>query len=126
MVSVRSWAWFSVLKPVSRQYYIVFAIRIPSAPLLLYMKASLTITVRPFAVVYCFAFPLVSLKLPTSLTWLLGPTPPGTRRTWLAKKSSDPLRSAYDVLVSLSRDVRRTSVVGTRRTYTHSPSASRW
>ena len=31
------------------------------------MKASLTITVRPFAVVNCFAFPRVSLKLPESL-----------------------------------------------------------
>jgi hypothetical protein len=80
------------------------------------MNASLTITVRPFAVVYCFALPLVSLKLPVSLTWLFGPTPPGTRSTWLARKSSEPLRSAYDVFVSLSREVRRTSVVGTSRT----------
>jgi len=81
------------------------------------MKASLTITVRPFAVVNCFAFPRVSLKLPESLTWLFGPTPPGTRSTWLARKSSEPLRSMYEVFDSLSRDVRRTSVVGTSRTY---------
>jgi hypothetical protein len=87
------------------------------APLLLYMKASLTITVRPLAVVNCLAFPRASLKLPVSLTCPLGPTPPGTRSTWLARKSSDPLRSMYEVPDSLSRDVRRTSVVGTRSTY---------
>jgi hypothetical protein len=80
------------------------------------MKASLTITVRPLAVVNCLALPRDSLKLPASLIWLLGPTPPGTRSTWLAKKSSEPLRSAYEVFESLSRAVRRTSVVGTRRT----------
>ena len=80
------------------------------------MKASLTITVRPFAVVNCLAFPRVSRKLLASLIWLFGPTPPGTRSTWLARNSSEPLRSAYEVPESLSREVRRTSVVGTRRT----------
>src|SRR5690242_8656476 len=80
------------------------------------MKASLTITVRPLAVVNCLALPRVSRKLLASLTWLLGPTPPGTRRTWLARNSSEPVRSAYDEPESLSREVRRTSVVGTRRT----------
>jgi hypothetical protein len=68
------------------------------------------------AVVNCFALPRVSRKLLASLIWLLGPTPPGTRSTWLARNSSEPLRSAYEVPESLSREVRRTSVVGTRRT----------
>ena len=118
MVSFNSCAWFSVLKPASCQYPSAYIHSIDSRPpLLLYMKASLTITVRPFAVVNCLAFPRVSLNVPASLTCPLGPTPPGMRSTWLARKSSEPLRSIYHVFDSLSRDVSRTSVVGTRRTY---------
>ena len=118
MVSFKSCAWLRVLKPASCQRLCpsIYPLYV-CAPLLLYMKASLTITVRPFAVVNCLAFPRVSLKVPVSLTCPLGPTPPGTRSTWLARKSSEPARSMYEVPDSLSRDVRRTSVVGTRSTY---------
>lgn len=116
MVSFRSWAWLSVLNPAPCQHH-DGALGPPHTPLLLYTNASLIITVRPFAVEYCFAFPRLSLKLVVSLTWLFGPTPPGTRKTWLARNSSEPLRSAYAALVSLSREVKRTSVIGTRRTW---------
>lgn len=37
--------------------------------------------------------------------------------TWLARNSSDVVKSEYGPLLSRSFEVRRISVVGTRRTY---------
>jgi hypothetical protein len=65
---------------------------------LLYTYVSFTITVLPFNVVNCFGFDLLSLK-----SAAVPPAPfasadaaaaaPGTRRTWLARNSSELTRS---------------------------------
>jgi hypothetical protein len=91
--------------------------------LLVYKNPSFNMTVRPFNVVYCFSFALVSLKVggPSPLTCFAGgadaETFPGMRMTWLARKSSEFTRSEYSTCVSRSRFERRKSVVGTKRIF---------
>jgi hypothetical protein len=75
-------------------------------------------TVRPFSVVYCLALVLFSLKVAAASFAEPGAaTPPGTRRTWLARNSSFVARSVYSTCVSRSLAVSRSSVEGTSRIY---------
>lgn len=70
-------------------------------------------TPRPLTVESCFALPLTSLKFGTPS---LAPGPPpggGTRRTWLARNSSEAITSDEGDPLSVSLEVMSTSVRGT-------------
>ncbi len=82
------------------------------------------ITVLPFTVLYCFAFPLPSLAPDACLPLASAAVLDGKRKTWLPKKSSDATSSVYGALETRSQAVRRTSVVGTSRIYDAPPTTS--
>lgn len=80
------------------------------------MKESLIMTLLPFNVENCLAFPLTSRKF-----WTLSLFPDdvlgfGIRRTWLLRNSSEATASLAKAPLSASREVRSTSVSGTSRT----------
>lgn len=100
MMSFSSWAWFKVLNP-----------------LWVYIQLSRITNVRPLDVVNCLALLLLSRLpaadcTPAAGYWLLG-----IRKTWLARNSSVAAKFANWVPVSRSFELRRTSVVGTKRIY---------
>lgn len=71
-------------------------------------------TLLPLSVDSCFALPLISRRFGAP-SFVPGAPVGGTRRTWLARKSSEAMTSLTAAPLSVSRDVSSTSVRGTSR-----------